>query len=456
MKRPHGMRYGLPDLLERTSREEDACHDRFRSHFGRIWAARSDQPFDEEELAKLSTLMEEDDENTSTDTDTPIGLAIFGQFIDHDITLDATTRLGHAAGNPERIENFRTPRLDLDSIYLDGPEASPFLYDGHHLLVGTDRNPLDVQRVHRNGIPSTAIIGDPRNDENIFIVQLQSLFIRFHNFVVDRIEAGKIKKRDLPDAADTFHQAQALCRRTYQWLVVNEFLPAVVEQSVLADYISGFESGKLPGPIDWETAPAMPVEFAGAAYRFGHSFIRQDYRLNDVVAGDLFAFDTFSPVEEYMNIDWKYLFNLDGSSYLKAKAIDTRLASALFNLPFAEPPQNNLAARNLIRGQLTFHLPSGEQTARNMDLEAQEKHVAIAALGMDETPLWFYTLSEAERNGGKLGPVGGSIVAGTLLQMLLRDDGSYIHTCKGFAPCEVFGFDPEQSVFAGIAKALQE
>jgi hypothetical protein len=56
------------------------------------------------------------------------GTTFMGQFIDHDITFDLTSRLGQAT-DPGLSPNFRTPGLDLDSVYGGGPDANPELYE---------------------------------------------------------------------------------------------------------------------------------------------------------------------------------------------------------------------------------------------------------------------------------------------------------------------------------------
>lgn len=58
--------------------------------------------------------------------DVAAGMTFFGQFIDHDITLDVTSQIGSFA-DVENITNVRTPTLDLDSVYLNGPEASAWM-----------------------------------------------------------------------------------------------------------------------------------------------------------------------------------------------------------------------------------------------------------------------------------------------------------------------------------------
>src|SRR5207302_2058273 len=121
---------------------------------------------------------------------------------------------------PDALLDFRTPRLDLDSVYGSGPDDQPFLYesDGAHLLLGKDKD-FDPARRNRpdlprnNAKPRRALIGDKRNDENIIISQLHSLFLRFHNAVLDKISGGQVKPGD-------FEKAQQTVRWHYQWIVL--------------------------------------------------------------------------------------------------------------------------------------------------------------------------------------------------------------------------------------------
>ena len=126
-----------------------------------------------------------------------------------------------------------------------------------------------------------ALIGDPRNDENAIVSQLQGLFLRFHNRTV----------ADNPGL--DFPQIQRLVRFHYQYMVLNDFLPRIIHSSVLKA-LKGTD-----GPYDrsklkffhWKNQPFMPVEFSVAAYRLGHSMIRPGYRLNDTVLLPIFPID---------------------------------------------------------------------------------------------------------------------------------------------------------------------
>ena len=117
----------------------------------------------------------------------PAGTTFFGQFLDHDITLDAGSNLGRATPL-RRSTNLRTPRFDLDSVYGGGPEESPDLYeeDGLHFVVESGGQFEDLPR----DTAGQAIIGDSRNDENLIISGLQVAFLKFHNAVIDRVFAA--------------------------------------------------------------------------------------------------------------------------------------------------------------------------------------------------------------------------------------------------------------------------
>ena len=81
--------------------------------------------------------------------------------------------------------NSRTPSLDLDSVYGAGPVGDPQLYDpaDRGKLRGRFRRPVRGPAARDDG--EAAIIGDPRNDENLIIAGLQCAFILFHNNAVD-------------------------------------------------------------------------------------------------------------------------------------------------------------------------------------------------------------------------------------------------------------------------------
>ena len=75
------------------------------------------------------------------------GVTFFGQFIDHDLTLDTAPSADRAV-NVEGLLNARSFPFDLDSVYGGGPKKSPQLYDGDKFKIGTaaDRVSPDLPR----------------------------------------------------------------------------------------------------------------------------------------------------------------------------------------------------------------------------------------------------------------------------------------------------------------------
>lgn len=191
--------------------------------------------------------------------------------------------------------------------------------------------------------------------------------------------------------------------------------------------------------------PFMPVEFAVAAYRFGHSMVRPAYDLNQVVTnrpifipgekvGELDDLRGFRPLPGAWTIDWS--FYLDGApgnakKPQHSRKIDARLARGLFDLPGFAQKESSLAFRNLKRGE-ALGLPSGQDVARLVGA----KPLGGKKLGAPEpTPLWFYVLKESGLGGGRhLGPVGGEIVADVLLGLLQEDVHSFVNQNPGFKP----------------------
>jgi hypothetical protein len=380
------------------------------------------------------------------------GMTFLGQFIDHDITFDPTSSLERQS-DPEFIENFRTPSLSLDNVYGSGPGASPHLYDQSdgigikmllHSLGVKGKDDIEKCDLPRNS-QNTALIGDPRNDENLIVSQLQVLFLRFHNAVVDAIRT----KYPTKSPSVIFREAQECVRWHYQWILLHEFLPLLCGQEVVDDVLN--TGRKFYG---WHNEPYIPVEFSVAAYRFGHSQIRPSYRANFGISNkpnptpffaDIFDFAADSmhadPNDlrggkraERRFLDWHTFFNLGDGSMRPNKLIDTKLSSPLFQLPgFASADVISLASRNLLRS-LTFSLPSGQRVAHAMRLKPLDAEVfddlkSYKVNFENSTPLWFYILKEAEvqQMGLKLGDVGARIVTEVFVGLLEGDNTSFLN-----------------------------
>ncbi len=395
------------------------------------------QPFDDAKLRALADAMVIDDDELKDGADgeenlfVPAGYTYFGQFVDHDLTFDTTSSFDDPAAP---ATNLRTPALDLDCVYGAGPDDQPYLYaaDGATLLPD-DPKATDLLRIAANG---RAVIGDKRNDENSIVCQVQLAFIKFHNAVV-----RQLKGQGLADGA-LFRRARQEVTWTYQHIVLDDYLRRIVNPHT-HDFFSQRRAEL--GDKAYDLYPhakrtAIPIEFAGAAYRFGHSMVRTGYRLNrDFKA---FIFDGkplndsslvgFQPLPAHHVIDdWRRFFvddtlppgfrpdrnsppAEDDNPAVRlqwAYKIDPSLVLPLQNLP---PPVANgsLAALNLLRGNLpAFRIATGQTFAQALGeppLDAKYlvtrqargdsfTFAPIDAAFATATPLWFYVLAEAQR-----------------------------------------------------------
>jgi len=246
----HGMKEfdGL-DVYCRAGRygdEDDGGQreDRFGRLFGHLNPAYT-RPDILEAIGKVGGPMDGKSANDRTDS-VPVGLIFFGQFVDHDITLDASTTFDSVVDNPGGIANLRTPTLDLDGIYGLGPEAQPYLFNqdrvpgpperpgpfaGVKLLTGAD-NPGQAGEAQHDLLRAPngrAIIGDPRNDENRVISQIQLAIIRFHNLVAQTIYDNheEFGFGEAPEGHELYEAARQQTTWHYQYALVNDFLPAI-------------------------------------------------------------------------------------------------------------------------------------------------------------------------------------------------------------------------------------
>ena len=364
----------------------------------------------------------------------PAGFAFFGQFIAHDITRDPSMLQHHA--RVSELRNFRTPSLDLEVVYGGGPIGNPYFFDlarPDQFLIGVN-DEGQASDVPRNS-QGQALIADPRNDVHLIISQLHLAFLKFHNRIVERLRA-----QGRPSQA-VMEEARRLATWHYQWIVTHEFLPLTVG----AEMVEGIRrEGHLV--YAFKARPFIPVEFADAAYRFGHPQIRATYRLNGHADGFRIFPDLagMRPVPAAHAIDWALFFAIPGHPAPQAsKRITANLVHALIDLPEAivgateRPEQRSLAYRDLERG-VDCDLPSGEAVARIIGADPLPKDaLGLRALGWEgETPLWYYILREAEVQAGgeRLGEVGGRIVAEVLLGLLEGDSTSYLNLKPDWRP----------------------
>jgi hypothetical protein len=375
---------------------------------------------DEELLHRIGTAGGFCDGDDSDDESTvEAGWPFFGQYVAHDLTADRSPLRAHA--DLEALRNVRTPRANLEVLYGGGPVGSPYLFsraDGAKLLAPDGDLPRNQEGI--------ALIGDPRNDTQVFVSQMQVAFIAAHNRLVDRLREDGVAEPAL------FDEARRALAWHYQWLIVNQLVRGLAGHELVDELL---RSG--PRFYHPEGPPFIPLEFADAAYRYGHSQIRQLYRIQPggelrPVFPDLIG---FGPIGD-RRVDWSLLFDVPGlPSAQRATPIDGRLPRSLIELPETITGEveveayRSLAVRDLERG-LGTGLPSGELVAGRIGASPlTPEEVGLAEWGWtDETPLWLYVLREAavRHDGDRLGEVGGTIVSEVLVGIIAADPESYL------------------------------
>src|SRR3954454_1614497 len=131
------------------------------ARYGRILGEPDRQEWDVAELEELANALAELGGKSTDNFDIPSGYTYFGQFVDHDLTFDPTSRL-RRGNDPDALVDYRSPALDLDSLYGSGPMDQPYMYDWNAEPAGV-KLLLDACDLPRNS-QGRALIGDPRND----------------------------------------------------------------------------------------------------------------------------------------------------------------------------------------------------------------------------------------------------------------------------------------------------
>jgi hypothetical protein len=244
--------------------------------------------------------------------------------------------------------------------------------------------------------------------------------------------------------------------------VLHDFLAKLIDNNDLSDVLRNGRRHYLPEVQSDYHEAYIPVEFSGAAYRLGHSMVRETYSHNRAFRPEreptqragfaqLFHFtgksggilgEAAPPFGDPANgemaarlrlllpfvlpslpgdwiIDWHRFYDLgeppapppqanpqdNGFRLNFSRLIDPYLVPALHELPGGG---GSLPLRNLQRGY-KLQLPSGQAVARHMavpvldgaQIAASGKDGAAArAIGLhEESPLWFYILKEAQLMG---------------------------------------------------------
>ena len=375
-------------------------------------------------------------------------LYAWGQFIDHDINLtlaDETTSIAIAvpAGDPVFSGSIPLTRAVTDpstglavnnvSGWIDGSmvygsdaaTAASLRGPGGTLLTSAGDN-LPIS----NG---SVLAGDIRAQENPDLTALQVLFVREHNNQVARL------RQTHPDWSDEqlYQHARAVVTAEIARITYNEFLPHLLGQGALAPY-----RGYNPN-VD----ARLSQEFAGAAFRFGHSIVSANLEkiseTGETLGEPVSLRDAFFQSPEAFAADGGADGLLRHLAADRSNALDVHLVDDLRNFLFGPSSGLDLAAINIQRGR-DLGLGSLNETRQALGLPAYRSFAQItrdpatraslqAAYGsVDRVELWIGGLAEDHVNGGMVGETFARII-GQQFQAL-RDGDRLWYQNQGFDP----------------------
>jgi hypothetical protein len=437
-------------------------------------------------LALLGATMLDPGDDPQFNSRIPSAYTYLGQFIDHDIAFtkidktpptltdscaldDPGLRPWSSAEINAKVTNQRRALLQLDCVYgavAPNPAPPRAKGDDQSMAVGmVTPNPKslavpgkdvdnDLVRTAMSAVAKNdrvAMIGDPRNDQNLIVSQLHVAFLRAHNAIVKFLR-GKA----LVQPGHEFREAQRILRQHYHWMVLHDFLKQIADPDVVDEVLAN------PNRIYPLNKFFLPLEFTVAAYRFGHGMIRSTYYLNNNIPVETLArlftltalSDDLKPtpgqgfrtLPDSKVIQWRRFIGGSGNKNV-ARQIRTRLVEPLFSLLDATdqpvPCERRLAVQDLKRGYM-MRIPTGQAVARALGIPIMPAN-EIEAVAADNTqlkvlqqcgfssctPLWFYCLAEAAhsaRQTGKshLGPVASRLVAEVIIGLIRASKDSIL------------------------------
>lgn len=392
-------------------------------------AGTTDTPIDGPNPRAVSNIVSSGAEADATD---PTGLSammyVWGQFIDHDLdhTLpDNTTDISITV--PARDANLQpgstipltrsitdpatgmtvnsiTGWLDASMIYgSDAATAASLRLPDGHMKTSAD-NYLPI-------VNGTYAAGDTRATENPDLTAITTLFVREHNYQVDRLQ----KLHPDWSGNQLYQNARAIVTAEIENITYTEFLPHLLGPNAIQPY-----QGYNPS-VD----PRITEEFADAAYRFGHSIVsgteakldNQGNSLQSQSLADAF-FDTPADVQANGGIDAL----LRGVVSDQSQANDVYAVDALRNLLAASPDQMDLIAIDVQR-ERDVGLGTLNQTREALGLQPYTDfnqitsdptvaaHLQRAFGSVDNVDLFLGGLAEDHLPGAMVGPTFEAIIA---------------------------------------------
>ena len=294
---------------------------------------------------------------------------MWGQFLDHDITLTPTSAdpADHAniaipAGDPVfDPNNTGTASLSFErsASTLDAngqnqqTNAITAFIDGSNVY-GSDAAYADKLRSHEGGkmlmsagdmMPmenNQFMAGDVRSNENIGLASMHTLWVREHNRLADELAQQHPKWSD----EQVYQEARKTNVAQMQAITYNEFLPELLGDKGLPKY-TGYKSN---------VNPEIDNAFATAAFRLGHTMLssnllRLDESGQEIPEGNVALRDAFFRPDKVQEAGIDPI--LRGAASQTAQAVDPMIVDDVRNFLFGQPGEGglDLASLNIQRGR---------------------------------------------------------------------------------------------------------
>lgn len=375
---------------------------------------------------------------------------LFGQFIDHDITLtgegagehfnvevptgdpffdplgtgEATISL-ERSGYEEDASSVRqqineiTAFIDGSVVYGSDAERAAALrsFEGGKLLTSEgELLPFNTAGLGNAGGTSESLFlaGDVRANENAALAAMHTVWVREHNRITDEIASDNPNLND----EELYQLARQRVTAQLQAITYNEFLPALLGENALSDY-TGYDSS---------VNPNLSNVFSTAAYRFGHTMLSPELlRLN--ADGSVADEGNLSLQDAFFNVDALTENGIDsillGASVQAAQEVDPFLVDDVRNFLFGPPGSGgfDLASLNIQRGR-DHGLPSyneireklGQPAATSFadissNAEIQARLEEAYAGDINAVDAWVGMLAEDHATGSTLGATAGTVIA---------------------------------------------
>lgn len=409
----------------------------------------------------------------SEDTPDPGGrtayLWLWGQFLDHDITLTHENGLndfpisiptgdlyfdpygtgtqtlpfsrstfqegtGVTAESPRAQVNSITTFIDASNVYGSDSERATALRTFEDGLLATsdgDLLPYNTEGLDNAGGTGDSLFlaGDIRANENVLLTSMHTVFVREHNRIARRL------KQRFPSLSDEelYQGARKRVGAIAQAITYNEYIPALLGRNALPPY-----QGYRP-----QVDPQVGILFATAAFRLGHSQVgttvpRLDENGQELPEGNLSVADAFFNPSLVTETGIDVL--LRGAATEPAQKTDAQVIDDLRNFLFGPPGSGglDLPSLNIQRGRdhglpdyNTVRTEAGFPPANDFaditgDVKAQEKLASVYG-GPDEIDPWIGLLSEDAVAGGVTGPTLRKILSQQFRRMRDGDRFFYLN-----------------------------